>query len=192
MSRREEIIQAARKVALNQGINNVSVRKVGAEAGIGASTLRHYFPTNKELFAAVANSDLRDFVSGEALDDLSLPAADRLATSLAQFLPSSDEHLAQLEQMLAMYQLAFENGKLVGNRAMKATAEQGQTIVESWLEKLRDQGERLLMDPHDGARFALTFVNGLSIDLISQAGDMSVAQMRRRLDAVAHLIIADE
>ncbi|MDN6530034.1 MAG: TetR/AcrR family transcriptional regulator, partial [Brevibacterium sp.] len=47
LSRRDDIITAAIRLAEQSppGQTNLSVRAVAREAGIGASTLRHYFPT---------------------------------------------------------------------------------------------------------------------------------------------------
>lgn len=191
MSRRDEIIKAARKVALNQGVQHVSVRKVAAEAGIGASTLRYYFPTSKDLFAAIAESDLGDFVTSEGLKGSSASPHERFAEALAQFLPENDAHLGQLEQMLTSYQVAFDAGKLVGHDVVRESASKGVAIVESWLRELEEQGAALRMDTRSGAELALTVVNGLAIDLITRAPEFKMSDARERLIQVASIIVKD-
>ena len=55
-TRREEIVLAAADLAAERGLSAVTVRAVAARAGIGASTLRHYFPTQSELYHAMVGT----------------------------------------------------------------------------------------------------------------------------------------
>ncbi len=49
--RRRELGEALWRVVLREGIDAASVRKVAAEAGISAGSLRHVFPSQSELLA---------------------------------------------------------------------------------------------------------------------------------------------
>jgi AcrR family transcriptional regulator len=50
-SRRRELSEALWRVVLRDGIEAASVRKVAAEAGVSAGSLRHVFPSQSELLA---------------------------------------------------------------------------------------------------------------------------------------------
>jgi AcrR family transcriptional regulator len=49
--RRRQLAEALWRVVLRDGIEAASVRKVAAEAGLSAGSLRHVFPTQSELLA---------------------------------------------------------------------------------------------------------------------------------------------
>lgn len=49
--RRTTIGRAMARLIEREGIHAVSVRSVAAEAGLGPSTLRHYFPSSEEMLA---------------------------------------------------------------------------------------------------------------------------------------------
>ncbi|WP_338888609.1 TetR/AcrR family transcriptional regulator [Rhodococcus sovatensis] len=51
--RRESILAAASSIADSDGLDAVTVRATADKAGVGVGTLRHYFPTQKELFDAI-------------------------------------------------------------------------------------------------------------------------------------------
>jgi AcrR family transcriptional regulator len=50
-SRRRQLAEALWRVVLRDGIQAASVRKVAAEAGVSAGSLRHVFPSQSELLA---------------------------------------------------------------------------------------------------------------------------------------------
>ena len=192
MSRRDDIVAAARKIAVTEGVEAISVRRVAAAAGIGASTLRYYFPTIKDLFSALASDNLDDYLSSEGLEDASVPAVDRLTGLLMQFLPQNDDGVGQLETVLSVHQAAFESGKLVGSDALRDLTESGEAIVTGWLLKLREQGATLSIDPGEGARLLLAMTNGLALELIARAPGFTINDARQRLGLLVRLIVSEE
>ncbi|QCB29458.1 TetR/AcrR family transcriptional regulator [Corynebacterium endometrii] len=192
MSRRDDIVAAARKIAVTEGVEAISVRRVAAAAGIGASTLRYYFPTIKDLFSALASGNLDDYLSSEGLEDASVPAVDRLTGLLMQFLPPNDDGVGQLETVLSVHQAAFESGKLVGSDALRDLNESGEAIVTGWLMKLREQGATLSIDPGEGARLLLAMTNGLALELIARAPGFTINDARQRLGLLVRLIVSEE
>lgn len=192
MSRRDDIVAAARKIAVTEGVEAISVRRVAAAAGIGASTLRYYFPTIKDLFSALASDNLDDYLSSEGLEDASVPAADRLTGLLMQFLPQNDDGVGQLETVLSVHQAAFESGELVGSDALRDLTESGEAIVTGWLMKLREQGATLSIDPGEGARLLLAMTNGLVLELIARAPGFTINEARQRLGLLVRLIVSEE
>ena len=98
MSKRDEIIAAAIRLAEGSqpGQANLSVRAVAKEAGVGASTLRHYFPTQADLHEAVALRSIDTVINDFSIADSSRAPADRLYECCAQFLPTHEHRDVQL------------------------------------------------------------------------------------------------
>lgn len=189
MSRRDEIVAAARTIAMTEGVDAISVRRVAAAAGIGASTLRYYFPTSKDLVSALAGDSLDDYLTSEGLDDTSIAPAERLSRLLMQFLPASDEGLGQLETILTVHQVAFDSGKLVGSEVLRTSATRGEEIVAGWLSALQAEGAPLALSPEEGARLLLAVLNGLVLDLIAHAPKSNLEGARTTVEQAVRLVL---
>jgi AcrR family transcriptional regulator len=101
---RTKIVAAARDLVLDGSASGPSVRAVAARAGVGASTLRHYFPTQPELMEAVMVAVYADAMPDERIGDASVPAGVRLVECLTNLLtPVVARHSRQrLESWLAI------------------------------------------------------------------------------------------
>lgn len=158
---RQRIVAAAEAMITEDPQNRPTVRSVAARAGCGASTLRHYFPTQRELFDAVLRKSFDEHFPDERIDDTSIPARDRLVECLTNLLTPIGEG----EQAREFWMQLF--GNLDGSARMEsAFTNIGRvmgTRVESWLEVLEVEGA---MPPGDRGRRALlllTLIDGLSI-----------------------------
>jgi AcrR family transcriptional regulator len=106
-SRREEILAAAVGLACEQGVGALSVRSVAAAAGVGATTLRHYFPSQVDLYRAVASQLVTNVLGDLDIADDSRDPAARLYDCLAQFVPQSDEEVRALTGWAELTRLAL-------------------------------------------------------------------------------------
>ncbi|MBC2681407.1 TetR/AcrR family transcriptional regulator [Corynebacterium anserum] len=186
MGRREEIIEAARSIMAEAGIEAMSVRNVAARAGIGASTLRYYFPSHQELLDAVASDAMIGILQDCRIHDQSLPADERLIECLAQFLPIREEQHASLETLLAAYASCFDHGKLVGNQHLRTVISQGTTQIIRWLTILQSEGQELRSGPETIAEALIIHLDGITLRMISMAPDFT------HDDALTHLkVIVD-
>lgn len=95
-ARRREIAAALWRVVRRDGIDQVSVRTVAAEAGTSPGALRHYFASNDELAAfslravvAAAETRLVGLLPGRT-------GRDAAVTLLEQYLPLDDERRDEL------------------------------------------------------------------------------------------------
>ncbi len=57
-SKRREILAAAAAIFARHGYHGTNLQRVAEHAGMGKSSLYHYFPTKEALFAALANAVL--------------------------------------------------------------------------------------------------------------------------------------
>ncbi len=62
-ARRRELGEALWRVVVREGIEAASVRKVAAEAGVSAGSLRHVFPSQSELLAFAMQLIVEDVAS---------------------------------------------------------------------------------------------------------------------------------
>ncbi|MGD9694253.1 MAG: TetR/AcrR family transcriptional regulator [Thermoleophilia bacterium] len=94
--RRALIARAVWRVILRDGLESASVRKVAAEAGLSAGSLRHYFASQSELVA---------FSMELVIERVTARATARLdegfAAVLDEVLPLDEERRAEVEVWLA-------------------------------------------------------------------------------------------
>lgn len=187
--RREQILSAAEQVLAEGGLGAVTVRAVAARAGIGASTMRYWFPTQEQLSAAVAQRVLATTFRDERIDDAGVPAAVRLTECTVQFLPRLDQQPAVQEQQVSAWLVLITSAAGPGANAMgRALYASGlavsRTTVEGWLRRLADEGS---LDHHDIARSALsllTRIDGLTMGLALPGSTLDLQ--------TAHQILRDD
>jgi AcrR family transcriptional regulator len=181
--RRGEIVAAARRLLAEQGPHALSVRHVAAAAGIGASTLRHYFPTQAALRGAVAEELLRAQVADLRIGDSSVPAVDRLSECLDQFLPPDDERVPELAGWLSAYAAAAgPDPAPESQRVLGMIVREGRARVDSWLTVLDAEGSlRGDLDLDQARRLLLATLDGVCLGLLAPEPDGGLADGRALL-----------
>lgn len=191
VDRRLQIVQAAQSVIAQEGLGALSVRTTAARAGIGASTLRHYFPTQQALFDAVVSDSFNAQLDDLRIADAQVPATDRLLECLAQFLPPSDAEIAQLLNWLTMYTAALGPDRTdQGARALSSLTNLGRQRVVAWLEVLGEQGSLRHPDVERHASLLLAHLDGLCLALLSPDAGPSVQQALEQLrDLISAMVV---
>lgn len=125
--REKEAIEAALRIIEREGIGAVSVRKVAAEAGMSAGSLRHIFPQHDDLLVAVfrfsmghTRERVAAIVARAEAGEMSLQEA--LVQMVMQVLPVSRE--ARID-LLAQLAVLSANPAHEGIRAVRAEASEG-------------------------------------------------------------------
>ncbi|WP_194288589.1 TetR/AcrR family transcriptional regulator [Ornithinicoccus halotolerans] len=191
--RRREILEAAHALLAEKGEHGrtgLSVREVAARAGIGASTLRHYFPSQGALYEAVVVDAFHAQVSDLRIADATVPAGERLAECLQQFLPPDEEARPQLAAWLAMYAVAAGPEQSGPARSLLTTLiAQGRSRVDAWLALLQEQGALADTGREHLTTLLTSTVDGLCLGLLAPGSTLSLAEARGMLrevvDAVA-------
>lgn len=166
--RRDAIIAAARELVTEAGMGSLSVRAVAARAGIGASTLRHYFPTQQDLYDAVLGASFEEHLADLRIGQEGVSPVLRLTECLWQFLPERDAGDRLLEQWLAQYLTVLSPDASGDNRrAWEALVKHGRQRVIDWLQIFADEGLLRDDDPERPARLLIAVVDGLALDLIT-------------------------
>ena len=184
MSKRDDIIAAAIRLAERSepGQANLSVRAVAAEAGVGASTLRHYFPTQSELHEAVALRSIDTVISYLSITDSSIDPGQRLFQCCAQFLPTHERRELQLELWFSMHLHALGPEKAAVSRRL---LEHGHRVtydcLHRWLNTLAAEGH---LDPSETAPAAtalFTTIDGIALHSIITPETMTVDAAHEQL-----------
>lgn len=193
VDRRGQIVQAARSLIAEEGLGGLSVRAAAARAGIGASTLRHYFPTQQALFDAVVSASFNAQLDDLRIDDAQVPAQDRLLECLAQFLPPSDQESPQLLNWLAMYTTALGPDRSdQAERALSSLTSLGRQRVVTWLQVLDDQGQLRHHDLGRHAALLLAHLDGLCLALLTPGSGSTVSGSLEQLRELIGALVVRE
>ncbi|GFE38221.1 TetR/AcrR family transcriptional regulator [Streptomyces tubercidicus] len=163
-SRQEEILAAALRLTHEQGVGALSVRSVAAAAGVGATTLRHYFPSQADLYQAVASRLVTNVLSDLDITDDSRDPAARLYDCLAQFVPQSNEQMQALTSWAELHRLAL-GGDAGVTEILKSGRRASKEALLRWFNTLADQGHVAPTDIDAHITHALTLIDGLNLDL---------------------------
>lgn len=165
--RRDEIIQAAQEIVSEYGIEAVSVRSVARRAGIGASTLRHYFPTQGDLYDVLLEPAVARMLADLQIDDRRLPAGRRLVQCLMQYFPEEFVRPEEMALWFSSYTAAVgPTATERGARTLERMITLSRDRIASWLELLEEE-DALLVDRDSALRFLLTTLDGICIQLIT-------------------------
>ena len=162
---RTRIVKAATEILLEGKGERPSVRAVAARAGIGASTLRHYFPTQRELMSAMLTAMYDESLPDGRIRDTAAPARRRLMESLWSML----DPVSSVTEARAVWDGVFTS--FIGPEASEQSRagylvleREALRRVQAWLAILEEEGVLPKGDNPARARFLLTVVDGLSIE----------------------------
>ena len=183
MTRREEILAAAARLVAAEGIRALSVRAVAREAGVGASTLRHYFRTQGELYGALAQGFMADVVDDRRIHDRSIAPTERLMECLGQFLPSGAAAAVQLQGWFDAYAKALTPGSAerTAGEVLAHTHAAGLDSVRRWLSALAAEGHGDSSRVDETATALLALLDGLALHLLADPVRVSAETARQAL-----------
>ncbi|MFV0451291.1 MAG: TetR/AcrR family transcriptional regulator [Propioniciclava sp.] len=172
--RRHELAAATWRVILHQGIGNVSIRTVAAEAGVSTGSLRHIFPSRTDLLVhAMGLVDVQ--VEQRMVRHRAEPDARSLALKvLAELLPLDEERRAEMEVNIALFAEAPADPRIAEVRD-RAHADV-RAVCVGLIELLRDRGRvRADVDVEEAATSLHALTDGLALHMII-AQDPTVGQ----------------
>jgi AcrR family transcriptional regulator len=184
MSKRDDIIAAAIRLAEGSepGQANLSVRAVAQEAGVGASTLRHYFPTQSELHEAVARQSMDTVINDFSIADATRDPADRLYECCLQFLPSHEHRDIQLEVWFSMHLRALgPEQRAVSRRLLEHGHQVTYDSLHRWLNVFAEEGHLELAEVAPTATALFTTLDGIALHSIITPETMTVDAAHEQL-----------
>jgi len=165
--RREEIIEAASRIAVREGLESLTVRRVAEELGVVSGLVSHYFPVNEDLIVAAfahAASGGREYLFA-SLDPSGTPI----------------EHMASLLKILSSSESSGEIS-LLWMDAWQATRRRPVLRAEvarqmlAWQERMRllimrgvKAGVFRVAHPKSAAGRIMALIDGLSVQAAMRA-----------------------
>lgn len=174
MSTRDRIIAAATEM-MQEGAPRLSVRAVAARAEVGASTLRHHFPTQRDLINAALTATYDAAMPDERIRDTSIPPRERLRECIRRLLDPVGTS-GQAREVWTNLLTVFADAQLDPDirAGYQVLVSQADRRVGAWLAILEEEG---VLPPGDNARrshLLLTVVDGLSIARALPPSDTSL------------------
>lgn len=165
MGTREKIIDAAAGMLRDGGAERPSVRAVAARAGVGASTLRHYFPTQRDLMDATLTELYKEAMPDARIHDSTVPARERLIECLWVLLePFRTEAEARKTWQTVYEAFMAPEAREDARMGYLALVSQAERRIESWLAILEAEGSLKPGDMHARSHFLMAIIDGLSLD----------------------------
>ncbi|MCA1219094.1 TetR family transcriptional regulator [Streptomyces sp. 8L] len=165
--KRQHILDVATRLAGTDGLRGLSVRSVAAAAGVGATTLRAYFPSQALLYRAVAERVVSYALSNDRIQEASLAPAERLYASLRQFLPGAADPQSALVVWFELLTLALgPDASAEVLEMVRSGHEESALITSRWFSLLAADGCTLSSTPEVLADRFLALVDGLHLRLL--------------------------
>ncbi|WP_151523640.1 TetR/AcrR family transcriptional regulator [Serinicoccus kebangsaanensis] len=165
--RRTQIVDAAHRLVQRSGIESISVRSVAREAGIGASTLRHYFPTQADLFEVLIEPAVERMLPDLRIHDQRVAPRRRLTECLMQYFPAEFLRPDTVSLWFASYAVAVgPTATEHGTRTLERMAQVSRGRIERWLTQVEDE-DALLVDRRTAMLQVMTVLDGICVQLIT-------------------------
>jgi AcrR family transcriptional regulator len=182
-TRRQELLDRAQTMFVQQGYENVSLNDVIAAAGTSKGVFYHYFRSKEALVTALAERWAAAAMArvGDVLKDASKPPAERLNT----FLRSSwDEKTATARDGWALFGFIYRpENKVLFQLVTNAMA---SSILPALIEVIRqgaESGDFHTADPEGVAELLMQLADAAKNVLVkAMAGDLSAPEVVKALE----------
>ncbi|PPF78447.1 TetR/AcrR family transcriptional regulator [Pseudoclavibacter sp. Z016] len=162
---RDKILIAAATMLGENPTARLSVRAVAARAQVSTGSLRHFFPTQRDLIDTVV-AGLYDLdIPDDPITDRSMSPADRLMACLRLILAQVGVGDRAREQWGALYDAYVASPPSEDEAATYFALERmGRHRIERWLTTLIEEGAVPAGEVERRARFLATVLSGLMTD----------------------------
>ncbi|GII81816.1 hypothetical protein Sru01_67980 [Sphaerisporangium rufum] len=159
---RDRILIAAATMLGEDPTARLSVRGVAARAGVSMGSLRHFFPTQRELIDTVVAGLYDVDIPDDPILDTERPAVDRLVDCLRLSLSTVGTGSRAREYWRAIHETYIASDPSDDQVTTFRSLERlGLHRIERWLAVLAGEGAVPADDVERRARFLATVLNGL-------------------------------
>lgn len=189
VQKRQYIVETARKVFMEKGYKNVTMKDVVEACEISRGGLYIYFGSTKELFEAVLELETQE------ADDVFTGNITKEATSadiLALFLKEQKKEILRKKNTLtvAIYEFFFENKVLKKNNMLRKQFDMAVKIIQALIEDGVENGQFYCEDALGTARNIMFILEGLKI--ASQTMGISEEMINKELLFILQGLIIEE
>ncbi len=162
LQKKQYILETARKVFVEKGYKNVTMKDIMEACDISRGGLYLYFGSTEELLLEVLQKD------AEEIDDVfseGITEEDSAADILTLFLKEQKKELLRKKNNLTMavYEYAFEN-KEKKDQMMRRQFEAGVRVLEKLIESGIASGEFYCENPKGAANNIMYVLEGMKIN----------------------------
>jgi len=101
--RREQLIEIAKEVILNEGLHAASMKRIAAEAGVSETQAYNYFGSREKLFVALASSENAKINLAQRAD------ISQFKDHYSQIIASTRTYLRQIDRRGGLLQMLLRN-----------------------------------------------------------------------------------
>ncbi|AWS42620.1 TetR/AcrR family transcriptional regulator [Streptosporangium sp. 'caverna'] len=180
--RREEVVEATRRIILREGIEAATTRAIAREAGYSNGVLTHYFADKDDIMLSALHSSHRRIVERLRGKLAGLTGLAALRELLLDNLPLDDERVQESGLEIGFWSRSMTSPAL--HQAQRAEAEELRYLVRSLLGTAAEAGEiTTTEDLDDVAERLLALVDGLSVHRLLYPDRLGAERLERLLGA---------
>lgn len=162
---RDKILIAAATMLGENPTARLSVRAVAARAQVSTGSLRHFFPTQRDLIDTVVAGFYDVDLTDDPINDHALTPTDRLIACLRLMLAQIGVGDRARKQWGALYEAYVASPPSGDDAATYLALERvGRHRIERWLATLVEEGAIPAGQIEQRARFLATVVGGLMVE----------------------------
>lgn len=184
-TRRTQLIDAAIRIALRDGLDNTTVRRIATEAGVSLGTVHYCFDNKRALLEAVVETLLQREVDVAEFDlpDGATPVAIKQAFRYYWTLSGAQTERQRLVYELVSYLVRQEApGPELAQRIFANKYE----VVRGFVELFQKKGEAELGLPADViARMTVAMTDGVALAWLADGDDEKALEV---LDSFAEVL----
>jgi AcrR family transcriptional regulator len=177
-ARREELVQAAFAVAVEEGLEHVTGRKVAAKAGLSSGLIFFHFESRDALLEAVLDR-LVERIFGDFTPPQGERAGDRLVAFLKARIERQQRERREMELFIDFWVLGVRQPAI--RKKLKVTLARYRGVVQPLVS------EGAAKDAEALAQVTVSFILGCALQAVVDGQHFDVA---RYVDAVAGLLAA--
>lgn len=189
---RDKILVAAATMLAEDPTARLSVRAVAARAGVSVGSLRHFFPTQRELIDTVVAGLLALDVPDDPMDDASSSPSERLLACLESLLAEVGAGKQARDYVSSLHRAYVATPPDPESEHVFLSLERFAVHrVVRCLTTLRGEGALVTGDLEQHARFLLTVVNGLSLERALPGAQARITYERDTLGLAVSAVVVD-
>lgn len=189
---RSKILIAAATMLGENPTARLSVRAVAARARVSTGSLRHFFPTQRELVETVvaAMYDLK--IPDDPFTDRSLSPTERLVACLQLLLAQVGTGERARRQWGSLYETYVADAPSDDEAATYLALERmGRHRIEQWLTVLVEEGATYGGRIEERARFLSTVTNGLMTERALPSDIVRLDSEKESLQLAVHAVMTE-
>ncbi|NYF26972.1 MULTISPECIES: TetR/AcrR family transcriptional regulator [unclassified Microbacterium] len=189
---REKILIAAATMLGENPTARLSVRAVAARAQVSTGSLRHFFPTQRELIETVVAAMYDLEIPDDPINDRSLTAGERLIACLQLILRQIGVGESARNQWEALYEAYVATAPSEDEAATYLALDRmGRHRISQWLTTLIDEGVIPGGRVEERARFLSTVLAGLMTERALPFDAVGIEAETTTLRLAAHAVMSE-